>query len=77
MAEVNHFSSFLDTIRKYLVPPSLGGGHTEEEKEKVLEDYEKIKDKTWSDTAADIFGTGSNGFLLVGVILLIYLALKD
>lgn len=65
-------------IRKYLIPDSLGGGHTEKEKEEIRKNYEEVKDKTWSDTAADIAGISpGNGLLWVGIILLIVMVFKD
>lgn len=68
-----------EPTRKYLVPGWAGGGHTEKEKEKILDDYEQIKDKTWGDTFKDILGVDFSGapMLIIAVIMLVYLALKD
>lgn len=73
---------FLDSIwspiRKYLIPDSLGGGHTEKEKEKIKEDYSKVKDKTWSDTASDVIGVNPDKSLfVVAVVVFIFLAIKN
>jgi hypothetical protein len=73
---------FLDSIwspiRKYLIPDSMGGGHTEKEKEKIKEDYEKVKDKTWGDTAEDILGVDADKSLfVVAMVVFIFLAIKN
>lgn len=66
-------------IRKYLIPKWAGGGHTEKEKEKILDDFEEIEDKSWWDTLKDLLGVDFSGspMLLIAVIMLVYLALKD